>query len=333
MSLAQQDFRKSLFAKDANIQVKLDYGEFGSFAVSGVYFAYNDGKLPTPMFDRVKSQGPDLTALANKQLSKLGDVIPDVGLGIKLKPKFLGFEPDKRKRRCGIQCAATVDGSKLLDFIPGVRFVPKGTFTLYPSQPYIVKDDFAAIIEGGNKTVRLQLGTTPLELRGYWVTIDPRAKGAEKFLAIKTNLGPSAGASEAVSFEITISCGMPVRGFAFDGKLKIGDSVTIGTVDGKITPSEFSGNFSIPPKEGSQLPIKDLINAKGSFRFRSGRPGRRLPGDILPDLSYTLTSVAPSRFSGRFDFNEAPTSCSIRASGSVEGTFEKHSRTSSWLQA
>ncbi len=56
--VSQQDFRKSLFARDANIKIEIDYNDFGQFKVSGIYFKYRDGGLPEPMFDRATRKGP-----------------------------------------------------------------------------------------------------------------------------------------------------------------------------------------------------------------------------------------------------------------------------------
>jgi hypothetical protein len=327
ISVDQQDFRKSLFSKDANITVRLEYDTFGSFAVAGVYFAYRDGELPEPMFDRVKAEGPDLTELAGKELSALGDLIPDVGLGIKLDPKFLGFSPDKRKRRCGIQCGVSIDGSQLLDFIPGLELKPKGTFTLYTTKPFVVTDDLDAKIVAADPQFFVQLGTTPVEMQGYTITIDPRPKSGDQFLSIKTNLGPSAGASNLVSLAVTISCGLPVRGFAFSGDLMLGSvgdgGEKIGSVDGKLNPAEFSGHFTIPPKVGNNLPIKAIIDASGQFKF--DRDG------LSSDASVLVYQIAGANShlllrpdgSGRVDFSESINFVGIKASGGVEATFEK----------
>ena len=124
-----------------------------------------------------------------------------------------------------------------------------------------------------------------------------------------------------MSLAITIYCGLPVRGFAFDGKLVLGDAETIGTVSGKITPSIFAGNFTIPPADGSGLPIKALVNAKGKFTF--DRDG--LASNSTATLFQVMTEQAQLLLrpdgSGRFDFDEGLNLAGLHASGSVEATF------------
>ena len=61
--LARQDFKKSLFARDAGLVLSLEYKGGVRVKATGLYFRYRKGQLPEPVFDKARMK-VDTTGLA-----------------------------------------------------------------------------------------------------------------------------------------------------------------------------------------------------------------------------------------------------------------------------
>ncbi len=248
-------------------------------------------------------------------------MIPDVGLGIRVEPKFLGYQ-SVNGRRFGIQCRISVDASALLDFVPlPVQFKPKGTFTIYPHPPFVVADQIDATLSANIDDFLVELPTPPLEMRGLTIGIDPRPQGNDKFLSVKTKLGPASGVSNAVNLKIVISCGLPVREFDFNGDLMLGED-PIGTVSGSLSPTKFTGTFRIP-KDGTGSPIQAMVTATGDFTIDHDGLSGHAHAVFFEVIRQYADLLLRTDGSGRFDFNDAVTVGGFSASGGIEATFAR----------
>ena len=321
IKLIQQDFKKSVFSTEANLGVLIQYQEPIELKVTGVYFEYQPGKLPVPKFDKVEAKGPDLESLAtNTALTKLGDVIPDLGMGIKIEqPKFNGAAPDRRGRRYGISFKIKLDVSKLMDFAAGIRFEPKGSVTLYPDAPQVVADEDLEL-SFKDPNARIDLGTTGLMLHGYSITLNTGDR--EKMVTLGTAVAPATG-KEGVSLNIKVQFGMPFQGFKFEGLMLLADSEPLGEVKGAITKTEVSGQIWIP-KPGGNLPLDRIFKAHGEFKF--DRTGLDAKADIhvFQIIHRTFQMVMRFDGSGRFFLEDSLTLFGVDVTANLEAEFEKN---------
>jgi hypothetical protein len=241
--LTQQDFKKSLFSKDAGLALTLEYKGGVRVKATGLYFRYTSkGQVPEPVFDKARMKvdtGGLAASLTGPVLKALPLNVPDLGpISLKGQPTFSGFDGGK-------------PGS--VSFRIAVQFSQLGDFGL--SELPAAEGEVTLSANGNAKVTALKVTipdavTVPvgpgLAMQGGSVEVRPDDK--TNTVTIKTLIVTVAGGKESLSMEVGASFGFPVTktGVHFTGRLLAADKVSLGTVDAWLTKEKLKVHLQSP---------------------------------------------------------------------------------------
>jgi hypothetical protein len=256
------DANTSVFDPQGGLTAVLEYAAFGNAKVEakGLYFEYDPGKpLPKPNIDHLQVQPDWKSLLPLGELSKLGGMSVDLGLGFTLSeiepPLF--DKADENGRRGGIKFKAAI---RLSDGLPSIS----GKGVVYPADltvvwlPPGIKASVAA-----NPPV--PIGTTGAAMHGYDIEFLP-VPNKEQVTA-RTKISTAApGSARAFHLDAGLTIPIPVNFIKIDGTMRVGAGVLeVGNVWGEFNfkAGKVEGEFNIPGK--SSLPIGQFYSQEGHF--------------------------------------------------------------------
>ncbi|HEX5272391.1 MAG TPA: PASTA domain-containing protein [Gemmataceae bacterium] len=314
--LAQQDFKKSLFSKDAGLVLFVEYKGGVRVKATGLYFRYRDkGQLPEPVFDKARMQ-VDTSALAaaltGEVLKGLPLNIPAVGpISLKGQPKFGGFDGGKPGT---VTFRVAVQFSQLSDV--GLSALPdcEGDVTLGADGSAKV----TALAVTVPDTVTVPVGPALL-MQGGKIEVRPDDKA--NTITIKTVIVTGAGGKESLSMDVSASFGFPVTktGVHFKGWLRAAaGQASLGTVEAWLTKDKLKVHLLAPDPESkvaAALPFKldctGELSAKGltahgtlSALFGAGK------ADV--DLFVGSNGHGSFALSDSIDFGVGKAACSLQ---------------------
>lgn len=247
-TLPAQDFSGSPFDPDADLLFLLHYPALGlELKARGLYFQPGPGDTPEPVLDpeRLRVEVDGLQALAAKELKRLGDLIPDLGVPIRFKePRFNGFEGAKAGS-VSFRIVLSLGGP--LGIEPPNLLAIEASVTVYSSGKIELEGPLKATVDRP-----LPLGTTGLVLDG--ASLELRPGDRDETVRLTTHLAPAVGGRQGLSLDVTVRFGLPVRDIRFEGRLVLARREPLGRVKGTLSRTEVKGRLLIPdPRETPRL--------------------------------------------------------------------------------
>ena len=272
------DPAQSLFSAEAQTEILIEYQEGITLTARGLYFEYKSGQtVPEPRLDKVTVDGNAMSALSGvalKTLGSAGDSIPDLGLPIKVKNVTINPFTPGTERPGAPKFDIAIGG--ILDFAESFQAEAKGV---------VLETNGKLTMAGGlrffDNTLIVPIGTTPLIMQGYGMTLLPQDR--EKTITLETFFATAAGGNNTLAMKVTATFGLPLdpnKGIQFEGTLVVGgpDGPSLGTIKVKISRDLVTGELRIP-SDGSPLP-KEVLNA--NFNFKLDKEG--FTGDGMATL-------------------------------------------------
>jgi hypothetical protein len=317
LRVSKQDYKKSLFAKDAGLVVTLEYKGGVRVKATGLYFRYRKGQLPEPVFDKTRMQVDAsglASALTGTALKAIADNLPDLGpISLKGQPTFSGFDGGKPG---SISFRIAVNFSQLADF--GLDQLPsaEGDITLSANG----KAKLASLQVTIPDAVTVPVGPA-LALQGGAVEVRPDDK--KETVRIKTRIISAAGGKESLSMKCTAAFGFPITktGIHFTGQLVAGDQAPVGTVEAWLTKEKLKVHLTAPDPTSpvaklapykidctGQMDVKGLT-AKGTIEALYGA------GKMDMDLFIGTNGYGSFTVSDNLDLGP------VKAQGSLQASF------------
>ncbi len=255
-TISQQDFTRSLFSPDANVQISVQYSGGWKVSATGLYFRYKKGQLPEPVFNKVKLQKPSLQGLIAQGLKSLGDELPAFGPVTIKSVDATDFDGSGKggdlrvKLEIGLGQLSDVG----LDKLPSLS----GTVILHANGKVEVGEIGAKMA----LTPPIELGTSGLLIESVDMSLKPKDK---KPVTLGVTISTVAGGSETLSAEIQASFGFPITktGLSYKGTLKLGRTTTLATVWGEITSKHLTVNMEASIEGAGTLTAKGELNKQG----------------------------------------------------------------------
>jgi hypothetical protein len=257
--IEKSDPTKSLFAADANLEVKIEYQDGISVKATGLYFKYRPNAIPEPCFDKMDVDKVSLNSLTQVGLKYLGDAIPaDLGLPIKIKsPQFNGFSPADGKPPGSISFSVEIGG--FLDFAK--ELVLSAEDVTISSTGKVTVAGFKCPLPG-----QVFIGATGLIFDGGKIELRPQNR--DETVTIETHIAAASG-KESLSLDVKITFGLPLQSVKYAGALVLADGAQLGKVEGEISGEHVTGSLSIPGD--GPLPPREIL--EGKFKFELNKSG------------------------------------------------------------
>lgn len=284
----KSDPSRSIFSEDGGVTIVADYGQFAQIVGEGLYFEYQKGVLPKPVFDKIIWRAPSKDLLAQNALALLSGALPDVGItGVNVKQDvhppvlildvgaggILSFAPLELKGQVRVSANGKVEPQGLGgDFECG----PSG----YPISP----------------TVSM-----------YTLGGDLSFAGSSKSVTVKTQLAPT-GSKDVIFVDAALTLPVP-----FDPKqgIKVSATCTVVAVGelakfkGLISADGISGHLWIPGDGPAKKSIEKFIKVDAQFALDHN--GLTAEGMARLFSAITTSADLALRFDGSGHFDSITT--------------------------